>query len=145
MSITDEAFRELTAQLESLAHSQRGLKELLQGLALPVFDDRSIDTSGNANPTIITVKPKGSVPLQVVRSVLYSTPTPLSTLTLGDRTIPIANAEIRVLAPVWMLMRPGDKRTLTIPSAASLGFLELMGFEVPNTVISEFMFRLPQA
>jgi hypothetical protein len=141
-SIADATFRQLAEQMSALAHSQRGLAELLQGMALPVFDDRDIDTSANANPTVITVTPKGRAPLQVVRSIIYSTTTAASTLTLGDRIIPIANAEIRVLAPLWMLLRPADKRQLSIPAAATNGFLELMGYEVPNTVISEFMFRL---
>jgi hypothetical protein len=140
-AISDEAFRELNEQLRAVAHSQRGLAELLQGMALPLFDDRNLDTSAANTPTVITVRPKGSAPLQVVRSILYATGAAASTLTLGDRIIPIPLAETRVLAPVWLLLRPNDKRTLSIPGAVN-GFLELMGFEVPNTVVSEFVFRL---
>lgn len=144
MSISDEAFRELADSFRALAHSQRGLAELLQGMALPLFDDHVPDTSGNANPTVITVKPKGSAPLQVVRAVIYSTTAAASTLTLGDRVLPIPNAELRVLSPLWLLLRPSDKRQLSIPATTG-GFLGLMGYEVPNTVVSEFVFGLARA
>ena len=139
--ITDELAREMIDQLQVVAHSQRAMREVLQGMQFPLFDDWNPDTSLNANPTIVTVRPKGSAPLQVVRSVLLVTPNANSTLILGSRKIPIPTAGLIVLPDLWLQLHPNDTRQLSIPAAAS-GYLELMGFEVPNTSLAEFMFRV---
>lgn len=136
--LTDEAVRELIHTLETTAHAQRAMREILQGMALPIFDDYP---NPEPNNTSVSVVPKGSAPLQVVRSVIVSTGGANATLQLGLRKIPIPVAGTSVIAPVWLLLHPADVRKLTIGVATSLYF-ELMGFEVPNTALAELVFRL---
>jgi hypothetical protein len=130
----------LVEALVQVAHSQRGMREILQGMALPVFNDFLSDP-GNANPNKVRVQPKSAVPLQLVKSIIYSTSAANSTLKLGTRTINIPLAETRSLGPLWLLLHPGDERSLSVPAASAV-YLELEGYEIPNTAIGELLFRL---